>query len=170
LSGTGQLAIDEVNDLDDRAFVAVFGHVYESTPSLASVAGNGRPFADREAMLAAFAAAAGALDEAGLLALLRAHPPLAVGGPMAKASMSEQRAAGLVDLEVEDRARIRALNADYQARFGFPFIIAVKGLNLADIESALRHRLGNPEPLERAEALAQVQRIAELRVVALVGP
>jgi len=168
--GAGQLAIFEVNALGDGAFVAAFGHVYESTPSLASVAGAGRPFADRATMLAAFAAAAATLDEADLLALLRAHPSLAVDGPMAESSMSEQRAAGLVDLEMGDRARIRALNTDYQERFGFPFIIAVKGLKPADIESALRERLANTEPAERAEALAQVQRIAALRIAALVAP
>jgi len=162
------LTIDDVNALDEDAFVAAFGHVYEDTPVLAASAWRRRPFADCDALEAAFVGATDDLDEDGVLALLRAHPQLAAAAPMAAASIDEQRSAGLASLDDRARDEIRAGNARYRERFGFPFIIAVRGLAPADIAAALTERLGNDQDEERKTALEQVQRIAVLRVGQLV--
>jgi 2-oxo-4-hydroxy-4-carboxy-5-ureidoimidazoline decarboxylase len=164
------LSIDEVNALDEPAFVDRFGAVYESTPALAAAAWTGRPFADRAALIAAFAAAAGALDEDGVLDLLLAHPQLAVAQPLTEHSRAEQRSAGLTDLDLEARDRIRGGNAAYRARFGFPFILAVRGLGADDVARALDERLGHDRTTELATARAQVDRIAALRIELLVQP
>jgi 2-oxo-4-hydroxy-4-carboxy-5-ureidoimidazoline decarboxylase len=164
------MKIDAVNLLDQDEFVALFGHIYESTPSLAAAAWQRRPFRDGAALVEAFRAAAGRLDGPGVLALLRAHPQLATTAALTADSESEQRSAGLIDLDDEARSRIGSANARYVERFGFPFIIALRGLRPADIAAALDERLGHHRDEERATALAQVQRIAELRINQLVAP
>jgi 2-oxo-4-hydroxy-4-carboxy-5-ureidoimidazoline decarboxylase len=164
------LTIAQVNGLDRDGFVAAFGQVYESTPGLAEAAWGGRPFADRDGLVRAFRAAADRLDGPSVLALLRAHPQLAAGGAMTAASADEQRSAGLSDLDRRTGAEIVAGNARYFERFGFPFIIAVRGLQPADVGAALAERLDHDQAEEQATALAQVQRIAELRIDQLVAP
>jgi 2-oxo-4-hydroxy-4-carboxy-5-ureidoimidazoline decarboxylase len=163
------LTVVDVNALDEDAFVAAFGHVYEDTPVLAASAWRRRPFADRDALEAAFVAATDDLDDDGIVALLRAHPQLAASAPMTASSTDEQRAAGLATLDDGARDEIGAGNARYFERFGFPFIIAVRGLTPAAVAGALTQRLGNHEDEERKTALEQVQRIAVLRIEQLVA-
>jgi 2-oxo-4-hydroxy-4-carboxy-5-ureidoimidazoline decarboxylase len=162
--------IDDVNRFALDGFLATFGQVYESTPALAEAAWGSRPFADRDALVGAFRAAAGRLDGPAVLTLLRAHPELGAGGAMTASSTDEQRSAGFSDLDDQTRVRIVTANSRYYERFGFPFIIAVRGLGLADIAAALDERLGHDAAEEQAAALAQVQRIAELRIIQLVDP
>ena len=149
--------------MDEATFLATYGHVYEDSPELARAVWARGPFADRAALVEAFQAVAAELDDDAVLALLRAHPQLAVKGPMAEASVSEQAGAGLTG---EDPVldEIRAGNGAYLERFGFPFIIAVKGLGPTEIAAALAERLGHDEATERRTALEQVQRIAALRI------
>jgi 2-oxo-4-hydroxy-4-carboxy-5-ureidoimidazoline decarboxylase len=164
------LAISDVNRLDENAFVARFGGVYESTPALAASAWSDHPFGDHAALVDAFRAASSRLDEPGILALLRAHPQLTAATPMTTESTGEQRTAGLNDLDKAMRMRIVSGNARYLERFGFPFIIAVRGLRPADIVAALDERLEHSPATELATAIAEVQRIAELRIAQLVAP
>lgn len=105
------------------------------------------------------------------LKVLKAHPDLAGKLAMAKKltahSTDEQASAGLDALTDDERARFTELNTTYQDRFGFPFIIAVKGLNKADILSAFERRIAHDRDTEFAEACRQVERIALIRVKAL---
>ena len=167
---TDLLSIAAVNALDEAAFVATFGELFEATPSLAAPAHRSTPFTDRAALVAAFQAATATLSDGEVLALLQAHPMLGASGPMAAASVDEQASAGLHGLDHDLRRQIAADNARYLDRFGFPFIIAVRGLGVADIAAALASRLGNPADEERATALEQVRRIAALRLERLVAP
>lgn len=170
LTTVPSLTVDEVNGLDEAEFLAVLGHVFEDSPELALSARAAAPFADRAALVAAFQATASQLDEDAVLALLRAHPQLGATKPMAAASVEEQRGAGLSAIEDERRAELAAGNAAYLERFGFPFIIAVRGLTPDDIAAALAERLGHDASEERRTAFEQVQRIAELRIVQAVAP
>ncbi len=105
------------------------------------------------------------------LKVLKAHPDLAGKLAMAKKltaqSTDEQTSAGLDALTDDERARFTELNTTYQDRFGFPFIIAVKGLNKTDILSAFERRIAHDRDTEFAEACRQVERIALIRVKAL---
>ena len=166
----GPIAIATVNELEADTFVALFGAVFEDTPALAAAAFERRPFADRDDLLAAFELVLAALPAADHLALLRAHPMLGATGPMAAASVDEQASAGLDDVDAELRARLAADNQAYLARFGFPFVIAVRGLGVADIAAAMTVRLHQPAEVEQATALEQVARIAALRIERLVEP
>ena len=167
--------IADVNALDRAQFQDAFGHVLEDSPALADLAWSQRPFADRAALADAFARAVESLDDADALALLCAHPELGARGPMAAASVSEQASAGL-DHDSPTRARddvmarLRLDNATYRERFGFPFILAVRGRTPDEIAANLEARLGHDTETERAEALRQVCRIAALRVEQVVAP
>lgn len=173
------LSIEAVNALDDEAFTACFGDVAEHSPWVAAAAAAARPFAHREALIAAFTGAVRAAPANAQLALLRAHPDLAdraavAGGAAAKgvaeASRREQAGAGLDRLTRAEFARFADLNTRYRKRFGFPFIFAVKGAAKEAILAAFEERIDHSAAAERALALANVERILRFRLEARVAP
>lgn len=160
--------------LDREAFVARFGGVYERSPWVAAAVWDaGRVADDARALAAAMAGVVEAAGAAAQLALLRAHPDLAgrlaVQGALTRESVAEQAGAGLDRCTQAEFAEFQSLNAAYKARFGFPFIVAVKGLDRAAILGAFRRRVANDRETEFREALDQVHRIARLRLLALAG-
>lgn len=169
-----RLTLDQVNGLDVPAFVEAFAAVYEHSPWVAGQASASRPFASLTAMAAAFAGVVAAADDAAKLALLDAHPDLAgraaVRGEVTAQSRLEQASAGLDSLTADEMAVFTRANQDYRQRFGFPFILAVKHWGKAHVLAAFRGRLANPIEIERAAALAEVDKIAFSRLVALVEP
>ena len=165
---TDRLTINAVNAFDAPAFTARFGDVAEDSPWVAEAAFEARPFADREALVAAFAAIVHGASREAQLALLRAHPDLAgraaVAGDIAAESRREQAGAGLDRLTADEFARFHDLNARYRARFCFPFIYAVKGATKDAILAAFEARIDNDADTERATALANVERIFRFRI------
>jgi OHCU decarboxylase len=155
-----------------EAFVACFGGIYEHSPWIAeAVWGSAGPGTDCDTVAGLAEAMAAALDAAprGVkLALIRAHPDLAgkaaVAGELTADSASEQAGAGLDRCSPEEFARFQELNAAYKAKFGFPFIIAVRGLGRAEILDAFERRLGNGAEAEFATALGEINRIAAMRL------
>jgi len=162
--------------MDRAAFVARFGGVFEHSPWIAERAHAlelGPAHDTAAGMHSALARAFRAASEAERLGVLNAHPDLA--GKLAAAkrltaeSTAEQAGAGLDALTDAERARFTALNDAYKARFGFPFIIAVRGLTRADILAAFETRIANDRATEFATACAQVERIALLRLRDMLG-
>jgi 2-oxo-4-hydroxy-4-carboxy-5-ureidoimidazoline decarboxylase len=152
------------------AFVARFGPVYEASPWVAEAVWPAAARGELDEPLELAFAMREAVDNAPperKLALIRAHPQLAVAGAMAEASVREQRGAGLDQCSPDELAAFRELNAAYFARFGNPFIVAVKELSRAEILAAFAERLENDPEVEFATALAQIHRIAEFRLAAL---
>lgn len=150
-------------------FVARFGGVYEHSLWVAEVV-YGRPGIDTlEGLQAAMRAVVDAADNGRKLALLRAHPELACrqADSLTVESASEQRGAGLDRCTPGEFAEFQRLNAAYREKFGFPFIIAVKGLDRQAILAAFRARLENDRDTELRTALEQVHRIARFRLEAL---
>ncbi len=155
-------------------FGELFGNVFEHTPAVAAGAyatGLSADVATAEGLHAALVTAMRALSPAEQDALIGAHPDLAgrlaLAGDLTPASSGEQASAGLDRLSPDDLARFTALNGAYRDKFGFPFIIAVKGLDKADILTAFETRLAHDREQERAEALRQIERIALLRLQGL---
>ena len=153
------------------AFVEKFGSIFEHSPWIAERAfdmelGPAHDSAGglHNALARAFRSASA--DER--LGVLRAHPDLA--GKLAQAkrltaeSTAEQASAGLDALTDAERETFTTLNAAYVEKFGFPFIIAVKGLTKDQILAAFRTRIDNSRDEEFATACAQVERIALLRL------
>lgn len=162
----------EINALDEVAFSARLGGIYEYSPWVAQRAWPRRPFASVQALQAAMQDALMAAHPSEQLALIRAHPELAgrlaMAGQLTEASRSEQSAAGLNQCTPEEFAKLQALNAAYRAKFGFPFIVAVRGLTRAGIIAAMRQRLDNTIDEERAASLREIGRIAQLRLQDLI--
>ncbi len=152
-------------------FVARFGPVYEASLWVAEAVWPAAARGELDEPEALARAMREAVDEASRerrLALIRAHPQLAVaGGAMAEASVREQRGAGLDQCSPDELAAFRDLNGAYLARFGHPFIIAVKGRSRADILAAFANRLENDPEAEFATAMAEIHRIAGFRLAAL---
>lgn len=165
-----KMTLDAINALDRLQFEEAFRHIFEHSPWVATAAHDARPFATVAALHAAMVAAVHAAPPAARLALLRAHPELARPGPLTDASAAEQRSRGLDTLDAEAAARFAALNDAYRARFGFPFIIAVRGQRDREaIMAALQTRLGHAPAEEAAAALAEVAKIARFRLDDMVA-
>ena len=159
----------EINALPAAAFLSAFAAVAEHSPWVAERAAAARPFASREAMVEAFQAAISRATRAEQEALILAHPDLAGRARLAVFSQREQRGAGLDSLLAEELARFEDLNQRYRARFGFPFILAVKGADKKRILAAFEERIGGAPEEEFWTALAQVMRIARFRLEERVG-
>jgi 2-oxo-4-hydroxy-4-carboxy-5-ureidoimidazoline decarboxylase len=163
----------ELGRLNRDAFVAALEGIYEHSPGVAGRAYASRPFANLVALHDAMAevVATAARDEK--LALIRAHPELAgraaVRGELTSDSTREQTGAGLTQCSPAELAELQALNARYNARFGFPFILAVKGYDRGGILAEFRRRVERQPDEEFAEALAQIGRIARFRLDALLS-
>ena len=152
------------------AYVTRFGGVYEHSPWVAEKAFAMGPPAP-EALPAVMRQIVEDAGHEAQLALLRAHPDLAgklaKSGALTSESTSEQASAGLDQCTDEEFAEFTALNERYKARFGFPYILAVRGRNKAEILENFRSRVGNAPEVEFREALDQVHQIAALRFEAL---
>jgi 2-oxo-4-hydroxy-4-carboxy-5-ureidoimidazoline decarboxylase len=148
-------------------FLARFGPVYEASPWVAEGVWPDPPD-DLEGLAAAMAAVVDAAPRDMQLALIRAHPELASRTKMADASVKEQAGAGLDQCSPAEFEAFQRLNGAYNARFGFPFIYAVKGATRADILAAFEARLGNDPDTEFATAIAQIHRIARFRLAELL--
>jgi 2-oxo-4-hydroxy-4-carboxy-5-ureidoimidazoline decarboxylase len=168
------MPLDEVNALPLAAFVETLGGVFEHSPWVAERAGSARPVASLKALHAAMVAAVDSASDAEQLALLMAHPDLAgraaLAGELTEASTGEQASAGLDSLTPEEMARFTDLNATYKSRFGFPFIMAVRGADKARIIAGFEGRVRNSREEEIRRALAEVAKIAWMRLLALVRP
>jgi 2-oxo-4-hydroxy-4-carboxy-5-ureidoimidazoline decarboxylase len=156
-----------------QEFVRALGGIFERTPWIAERAYERRPFADVDALHAAMLAALAAAPREAKLALICAHPELAgkeaAAGTMTADSVGEQASAGLDRCSAEELARLRAGNAAYREKFGFPFVMAVKGKSRPEILAALAERIGNTREAEFARCLDEIGRIARLRLDALLG-
>lgn len=164
---TARLSIAEVNALDRAALVARFGAVYEHSPWVAEQAWDARPFADREALAQAMQDAVLCASRERQLALLRAHPKLGTRLALSGFSKAEQSGAGIQAASDAERAELQRLNARYEKRFGFPFILAVKNAALPEILASCRRRVDADPAEEFDEALRQVFRIAAFRIADL---
>jgi 2-oxo-4-hydroxy-4-carboxy-5-ureidoimidazoline decarboxylase len=166
------VTLDEANALPVAEFVVRFGGVFEHSPWVAERAAARRPFASVAELHAGMCAAVAAAGDAAQLGLLRAHPELAskaaLAGELTADSAREQDAAGLRQCSPAELAALRRMNDAYHQRFGFPFIVAVRGLDRAGILARLEERLHRDRHTEFAEALRQVERIAALRLAALL--
>ena len=155
-------------------FVAAFGGVYEASPWVAdavAVTAEEGALDELDAMKAAMRAAVDGADQEKQMALVRAHPELAgraaIAGDMTEESKSEQKGAGLDQCSPQEFADFKAFNGRYNEKFGFPFIIAVKGHDRQTILEAFRARLQNDVEAEFETALEQIHRIAEIRLAAM---
>ncbi|MEO5661129.1 MAG: 2-oxo-4-hydroxy-4-carboxy-5-ureidoimidazoline decarboxylase [Polaromonas sp.] len=167
------ITLDQLNAASQAEFVALLDGTYEHSPWFVTQAWARRPFASLAQLKRALTECVRDAGREAQLMLIRAHPELAGFGLLRKTltveSTNEQGQAGLSDCTPDEFARLQQLNAAYHAKFGFPFILAVRGprgLGLAksEIIATLARRLHNHPDFELAESLRNIHRIAEIRL------
>jgi len=159
--------IDKINKLSRSEFVEVFANIFEKTKWIAEKLYNQKPFDDFKDLCSKML---GIFETAGKetqLKILGAHPDLAdkvTVNLLTSNSRSEQSNAGLDQCSEEEFNEFKNLNKSYRQKYGFPFVIAVKGKNKIEILSEFRKRILNSVDEEFNEAIIQVGKIANLRL------
>ncbi len=167
------ITLDQVNHASAAEALALLGGLYEHSPWIAEKALAARPFRSLAHLKLALVTVVNAATQDEQLALLRSHPELA-GKAMQEANLtaesaSEQGTVGLTNCTPQEMATLGQLNRDYAAKFGFPFILAVRGprglgLTKKQIIDTFSRRLQNPPAFELRECLRNVNRVVELRI------
>ena len=163
------LTLEEINALDRDEFVARLGHVFESSPWIAAEAWRERPFESLERLHETMCGVMYGSTAEQKLALIRAHPDLvgraALAGTLTQESKGEQASAGLDRLSPEEVAEFTRLNKLYREKFGFPFVICARENKKESILAGFDARLRNSREQEIATALAEIAKIARLRLL-----
>lgn len=166
------VTLEELNRLPVAAFTEKLGAIFEHSPWVAEQAAARRPFADVAALHAAMVDAIEAAGEEAQVRLIRAHPELggklAMRGELTAESTQEQAGAGLNQCSPEEFAALTDLNRRYGEKFGFPFILAVRGHNRQSIIGEFTRRIELAPEAEQAESLRQIYRIGLFRLQDLV--
>jgi N-carbamoyl-L-amino-acid hydrolase len=167
------LTLGGLNALDQAAFTQALDGVYEHSPWIAQAAWAQRPFKTLTQLKHALATVVRRSSREAQIGLIQAHPELAskaaVAGQLTQESNHEQNKAGLTQCSPEEFQRLLQLNRDYSAKFGWPFILAVRGprglgLSRQTIIDTFSRRLRHSAAFELAECLRNIHRIAEIRL------
>jgi OHCU decarboxylase len=179
-----ELALPDVNAMDEDAFVAALGGLFEHSPWVARDAHARRPFQTVAELHGALEAAMRSASRERQVALIRAHPErgrrrrpagagppgrAAAAGELTEASSSEQARAGLHRLSADEVRALRDLNAAYRERFGFPLVVCVREHTKDSILAWGRARLAHDAEAEVETALGEIAKIAHLRLRDLVA-
>lgn len=166
------ISLDNLNGLTDEEFTTLLSDIFEHSPWVAERAASARPFASVRGLHSAMAEQVKLAGLREQMELICAHPDLAgkaaLAGDLTEASKSEQAGAGLDTLDQKEFERFHELNNAYKSKFGFPFILAVRGHDKHSILNAFTERLENDDDVERIEALKQIAEIARYRLEDLV--
>jgi OHCU decarboxylase len=162
-----------LNDLSREGFLQVIGPVFEHSPWIAELTWAKRPFESAGALHRALCETVLASDDPRKLALIRAHPDLAGraarAGTLTPASAWEQAHGGLDQLSAEEAALFDQYNREYRKRFGFPFVVCARQNKKEAMLAGFERRLKNSRQQEIEAALAEIFKIAELRLHDLIA-
>jgi len=162
------ISLNELNTMPSADFTSRLGAIFEHSPWVAERAAARRPFASVQQLHQAMADVVRNASVDERLRLIRAHPELAgkaaVRGELTDESTREQKGAGLDQCSPEEFERMQDLNRRYNEKFGFPFVIAVKGHDRHSILQHFARRLENAHDVEAAECIEQIIRIGGFRL------
>lgn len=158
-------SLSELNTLPQDSFTAALAGIFEHSDWVGFRAWTRRPFADVGTLHAVMCAVMHEASEPEKLTLIRAHPDLGDRlAALSPESATEQQASGLKSLTESERARFQSFNARYKERFGFPFILCARLNDPKSMLRAFESRLPNDRETEIATALAEIEKIARLRL------
>jgi OHCU decarboxylase len=167
------ISLDALNRMNAGDFARALGAIFEHSPWVAERTYRAQPFGSRLELIDSMRDTVGAAAAEEQLELIRAHPPLGARGriraALTEASAGEQRRAGLDACSAEQWKRLDELNAAYAAKFGMPFILAVRGHDPLSIIENFERRMCNAREIERRSALREVGLIAGYRLAAAVA-
>ena len=164
--------LSKLNNADDDQAIGLILPLIERAPNIARQVAQHRPFASPEQICEAIYSELFKLSEKELLLLFRAHPELAPDNPlsMTDASQLEQGRLDLMSPRNPFRDKLTALNAQYQAKFGFPFVIAlVQHANIESVMKEFEMRLASDRASEISRTIGQIFAVSQARVQALFG-
>ena len=166
------IALSKLNEMDDDEFVSTLKDIFEHSPWVAENVKDRRPFKSVRSLHSAMIEAVVDASQRVQMDLICAHPDLAgkaaLAGQLTESSTSEQAGAGLDTLSGEEYEKFHKLNNSYKSKFGFPFILAVKGHDKHSIMESFQSRLENDPDEEKHEALRQIGEIGRFRLEALI--
>jgi 2-oxo-4-hydroxy-4-carboxy-5-ureidoimidazoline decarboxylase len=162
-------SIDQINQLTKNDFIDIFGNVFEKTYWIASKTFDSKPYKSVNELLSVMMKIYENIPKEDCVKIFNAHPELAVEKKLTKDSKIEQDGASLNHCNNEEFNEFKDLNKKYKKKFGFPFIIAVKGKNKNEILNNFRERIKNEINSEFNEAKNQVKKIATLRLTGIIN-
>ena len=157
-------SIDNINQLNKSNFLSIFGNIFEKTEWIAEKVFELKPFKDFNDLSSKILNLYEKSHKENILTILNSHPELAVAKKLTDESKLEQAGANLNECTVDEFNEFKNLNFQYKNKFGFPFIIAVKGKNKTEILNNFRQRILNNIEIEFEEAKKQVKKIATFRL------
>ena len=157
-------SIDKFNKLSKAEFISIFGNIFEKTKWVAEKCYESKPYNNFDELLSKMMKIFENIEKERHLEILNSHPDLAVEKKLTKDSKNEQKNASLNQCTDEEFVEFKKLNEEYKKKFGFPFIVAVKGKNKEEILNSFRQRITNNINLEFEEAKKQVKKIASFRL------
>ena len=157
-------SIEKFNKLSKPEFISIFGNVFEKTEWIAERCYDSKPYNNIDELFFKMMEVFEKTEKEKHLEILNAHPNLAVEKKLTEDSKNEQKNASLNQCNNEEFVEFKKLNEEYKKKFGFPFIIAVKGKNKEEILNSFRQRITNNINLEFEEAKKQVKKIAIFRL------
>jgi len=156
--------IDKFNKLSKSEFISAFGNIFEKTEWIAERCYESKPYNNLDQLISKMMDIFENTEKEKHLEILNSHPNLAVEKKLTYDSKNEQKNASLNQCTNEEFMEFKKLNEEYKKKFGFPFIIAVKGKNKEEILINFRQRITNNINSEFEEAKKQVKKIASFRL------
>ena len=157
-------SIDKFNKLSKAEFISIFGNIFEKTEWIAERCYESKPYNNLDELVSKMMKIFENIEKERHLEILNSHPDLAVEKKLTEDSKNEQKNSSLNQCTDEEFVEFKKLNEEYKKKFGFPFIIAVKGKNKEEILNSFRQRITNNINLEFEEAKKQVKKIASFRL------
>ena len=161
-------SIDKFNKLSKTEFISIFGNIFEKTEWIAERCYESKPYNNLDELVSKMMKIFENSEKEKHLEILNAHPHLAVEKKLTEDSKNEQKNASLNQCNDAEFIEFKKLNEEYKKKFGFPFIIAVKGKNKEEILNSFRQRITNNINLEFEEAKKQVKKIASFRLSEII--
>jgi len=161
-------SLNKVNKLSKSDFISIFGNVFEKTDWIAEKAYALKPFNNFQELFSKMMEIFENSKKEKHIEILNAHPHLAVEKKLTEDSKNEQKNASLNQCNDAEFIEFKKLNEEYKKKFGFPFIIAVKGKNKEEILNSFRQRITNNINSEFEEAKKQVKKIASFRLSEII--
>jgi len=161
-------SIDKFNKLSKAEFISIFGNIFEKTEWIAERCYESKPYNNLDELVSKMMKIFENIEKERHLEILNSHPDLAVEKKLTKDSKNEQKNASLNQCTDEEFVEFKKLNEEYKKKFGFPFIIAVKGKNKEEILNSFRQRITNNINSEFEEAKKQVKKIASFRLSEII--
>ena len=159
---------DKFNKLGKTEFISTFGNIFEKTEWVAEKCYESKPYNNLDQLVLKMMEIFENTEKDKHLEILNAHPDLAIDKKLTDDSKNEQKGANLNQCTEEEFIEFEKLNKKYKKKFGFPFIIAVKGKNKEEILNSFRQRITNNINLEFEEAKEQVKKIASFRLSEII--